>query len=137
MFPHDRDLLRKFYFDAWQKHKNNLLLEPLEKQLVALIAMHPEYQPLFENEQELKKEFFLSEQSPFLHLSLHQALNEQISTNRPHGITAIYHDLMKKYQNDHEVQHRMMAVLAEEMHRMLHAAGDYDERQYLEKLKIL
>lgn len=136
-FSNERDQLRKMYFDAWQKHRKGLPLEPLEKQLVEVIALHPEYHPIFENEDELKKDFSSFEYSPFLHLSLHQALSEQINTNRPFGIAAIYHSLLLKYGDDHEVRHSMMHVLAEEMRRMLQSKGDYSERQYLEKLMKL
>ena len=137
MFSSDRTTLRKMYFDAWQKHQNKQPLEPLEKQLAALIEAHPEYQSLFESESELNKDFAFSAESPFLHLSLHQALDEQLNTNRPAGIVSIYHTLMLKYQDDHRVKHHMMNILAEEIHRMLQANGDYDERYYLEKLKKL
>ena len=49
--------------------------------------------------------------NPFLHLSLHLALQEQIQTNRPEGIQAVYLKLIKKHLDSHQVEHAMMEVL--------------------------
>jgi len=44
LFNQDRNEQRKFLAKSWDKYKNNQFLEPLEKELVAIIQIHPEYQ---------------------------------------------------------------------------------------------
>ena len=38
--------------------------------------------------------------NPFLHISLHLAIIEQVQTNRPFGINEAYYKLVNKYNND-------------------------------------
>ena len=44
MYTNDRDAYRHAFYTAWQKYQKKLALEPLEKQLVEIILLHPEYQ---------------------------------------------------------------------------------------------
>ncbi|MDE5005298.1 DUF1841 family protein, partial [Francisella tularensis subsp. holarctica] len=53
--------------------------------------------------------------NPFLHISLHLAIIEQIQTNRPFCISNVYQQLLVKYNNDeHKVHHIKIDYIAEE-----------------------
>jgi len=115
MFNTNRDSLRQFYFDSWQKFKNKSELNPLEQQIVAVINEHPEYHALLENkEASLDKEFMpeMGETNPFLHMGMHLGLMEQINTNRPEGIRELYQQMIVK-QSAHDAEHEMIDCLAE------------------------
>jgi hypothetical protein len=114
MFDNNRDSLRQFYIDSWQKAKSHRVLNPLEQQIVAVIKMHPEYQAFLEQENVLQKDFMpeMGESNPFLHMGMHMGLLEQVTTNRPEGIRELYQKLSVKL-GEHDAEHRMMDCLAE------------------------
>ncbi len=67
-------------------------------------------------------------------MSLHIALREQISTNRPNGIAKIYKTILQK--NDiHKTEHIMMNILAETLWESQRSNTPPDEEKYFEKLK--
>jgi hypothetical protein len=81
MFTQDRDSLRRFYLDAWRKAGDGAPLESLERQIAEVVRPHPEYHPLLENRHATLSRNFLPEDgevNPFLHLSLHIAILEQV-----------------------------------------------------------
>lgn len=100
--------LREFYIQTWQKRFRNEPLSDLEKKIVELITKHPEYQTYMSSSY-LEKNF--EHGNPFLHLSLHLALQEQIQINRPQGIQTVYLKLINKHIDSHQVEHAMMEVL--------------------------
>ena len=92
----NREQLRQMYLDAWRKFSAQAPLEPLEAQLAAVIAEHPEYVPWLESGEEALSADFTpegGEANPFLHMGLHLALREQVATNRPAGIAEIHQKL--------------------------------------------
>lgn len=100
--------LRDFYIQAWKKQGKVQELTDLEKRICDVIAKHPEYQSYISTNY-LEKNF--DNTNPFLHMSLHLALQEQIQTNRPQGIQAVYLKLIEKHGDKHQVEHAMMEVL--------------------------
>ena len=45
----NREQMRQMYLEAWRKYTARQPLEPLEAQLAAVMAEHPEYVPLLES----------------------------------------------------------------------------------------
>lgn len=130
----DRMEMRKVFFEAWRKHKENLLLEPIEAQLIDIMLLHPEYHEWLNQSEDYQTADF-KEHNPFLHLSLHLALREQLSTNRPEGITEIYAKLCKKFQDQHVAEHKMLACLEEILWEAQTSGKMPEEKVYLEKLR--
>src|SRR5215469_11776093 len=111
-----RELLRRRYLTAWRKFSAREPLEPLEAQIAAVIAEHPEYLPWLEAGEEALAAEFTPEggrQNPFLHMGLHLAIREQVATNRPAGIASIHEALSKRLGNAHAAEHAMLEPLAE------------------------
>ena len=77
-------------------------MQPLEAQIADVIAEHPEYQPLLQSDATLCGGIFraTAPPNPFLHMGLHLALREQLSTDRPRGIAAIHRHLAAGLQSD-------------------------------------
>ncbi len=139
-FGQDRDQLRQGFFDAWSKCQLRQTQTPLEEMISGVIKMHPEYHKLLETEGKSKSLEYppeLGETNPFLHMSMHIALHEQISTDRPKGIRDVARDLIKKHKEVHDVEHMMMECIAEEMWRSQRYNVLPDEQAYLLKLQEL
>lgn len=136
MFSSDRGEYRKIFFDAWHKHKEKKLLEPLEAQLIEIILLHPEYQTVLDDPANNQTKDF-NASNPFLHMSLHLGIREQVSTNRPAGIKEVYLQLSDKYQDVHKAEHKMMEYLAKLLWDAQQSGKMPDETEYLEGLKKL
>ena len=128
---------RKLFFSSWQKYSQKQPLQPLEKQLVAVIIDHPEYHALLEspvgqNDQAYYPE--LGQTNPFLHMGLHLAIREQLSTDRPAGILEIHKKLLQKQADPLQVEHLMMECLAECLWQAQRNNSAPDDLSYLRSL---
>ena len=138
IFGQDRHELRKTYADAWQKYCDKQPMSPLEAQIAAVISEHPEYQDTVAST-ELDRDFTPEggESNPFLHMGLHLGLREQVAINRPTGITEIFDSLAAKARSVHEAEHQMIECLAEVLWEAQSQNRAPDDRQYLERLRLL
>jgi hypothetical protein len=133
-----RQQLRSAYRDVWRKWRERLPLQPLEMQIADVIREHPQYHDLLQTDASLNQEFEPDEaENPFLHLGLHLALREQISTDRPAGIAVIHRQLADLSQSTHMAEHRMMEVLAGVLAEVQHGRHPASEAKYLERLRRL
>ena len=105
-------------------------LEPLEKQLVSIIEIHPEYHDLIGN---IDNEYFpeQGEVNPFLHINLHLSLREQLSINQPKGIKKVYQKLINQHNDPHTVEHLMMECIAEMLYLSQKNNTAMDQESYL------
>jgi len=135
-----RDQLRRMYLDAWRKFSAKQPLEPLEAQLAAVIAEHPEYLEVIEaGEAAIAAEFTpeSGRQNPFLHMGLHLAIREQAATDRPRGIAEVHSKLAARLGDAHAAEHAMLETLAETLWEAQRNGRAPDEQAYLEKLRLL
>jgi hypothetical protein len=135
-----RGELRRAYVEAWRKYRTGERLEPLQAQLAQLIAEHPEYHALMGADAGAVEAEFLPEgdaQNPFLHLGLHLAIREQVSTDRPPGIRALHGLLTQRLGSVHEAEHRMLEILGELLWQSQRSGTMPDEVLYLERLRQL
>jgi hypothetical protein len=116
LFNPSRDEVRAFFFDTWAKFNSQKSLTDLEKIALGVMHMHPEYHAILgAPEQFQSQEYFpeFGETNPFLHMSLHLSILEQISINQPIGIAEIYEQLKLKHQVEHDAQHDILECLGE------------------------
>lgn len=116
LYNPSRDQARQFLFDAWAKFKQQAPLTELEKIAVEVIQMHTEYHAILNApERYMSQQYFpeMGETNPFLHISLHLSVIEQVSINQPIGISDVYAKLLKKYNDKHLAQHDLLECLAE------------------------
>lgn len=140
LFGNDREQLRSLYIETWRKCESGQALEPLEEQIAAVIAQHPEYQALLEDRDAALARDFLpdtGETNPFLHMGLHIAVQEQVSTGRPAGILGVYRQLQLRCGDAHTAEHQMIECLAETLWEAQRDGTAPDEQRYLERLKKL
>ena len=135
-----REQMRRMYLESWRKFSEQQPLEPLEAQLAAVIAEHPEYLKWIEaGEAALAAEFTpeSGRQNPFLHMGLHLAIREQVATNRPPGIADIHRTLSARMGDAHAAEHAMLERLAETLWEAQRSGRAPDEHAYLERLRAL
>jgi hypothetical protein len=115
-------------------------MEPMERIIAEIIHEHPEYHATLEQtDQVLDKDYFpeTGETNPFLHLSMHISLQEQVSTDRPPGITAAYRELIMRKGGAHEADHLMMECLGQMLWDAQRENKIPDEQAYLACVKNL
>ncbi len=128
------------YLEAWRKFSTHAPLEPLEAQLAAVIAEHPEYIAWLESTEEaLGAEFTPAggRQNPFLHMGLHLAIREQVATDRPQGIAQVHQRLAARFGDAHAAEHAMLEPLAQTIWEGQRDGRMPDEQVYLERLRVL
>lgn len=131
-----REQLRAMYHEAWRKSRSGTPLTPLEAQIADVVAAHPEYHALLESQPGAPEPLQEGSDNPYLHLGLHLALREQLSTDRPHGVAAIHRRLAERL-GAHPAEHRMIQVLAEVLWDAQRSGRMGDERDYFERLARL
>ena len=114
MFNPSRDEVRRFFCDAWRKRRNGSVVTPLEALALKWIDAHPEYHALLDDaEAALGADFSVErgQSNPFLHLSMHLALEEQASIDQPPGIRAALQQLALRSGDEHAALHEAMECL--------------------------
>ena len=114
MFNPSRDEARRFLIEAWNKRLAGPPLSDLERIAAAIIARHPEYHALLEEDnvdRDWRPES--GDVNPFLHLSLHLAVAEQLAIDQPPGIRAEFDRIRVARGDEHEAQHAVLECLGE------------------------
>ncbi|MDH3376311.1 MAG: DUF1841 family protein [Gammaproteobacteria bacterium] len=114
MYGSDRQQMRRVFFDAWKKFRNNEPLVGVEPLIVAVAQQHPEYHAVLDNsERHSQRDYYseLGDSNPFLHMGMHITLLEQIQMDTPKGIRSCFRQLQANGDDEHQAQHRMMVCL--------------------------
>ena len=138
MFNPSRDQARRFFLDAWKKRGERLPLTPLETIAADIVGLHPEYHALLAaGEAALAREWTLEqgETNPFLHLSLHLAIAEQLSIDQPPGIRAVFDALLARQADRHAALHEVLECLGEAIWRSQRDQAPLDADAYLDCLR--
>jgi hypothetical protein len=137
MFTPTRDEARRFLIDAWAKYRAAQPLSDLEQKAVALIAIHPEYHALLEDADAHVARDYRPEQgeiNPFLHLSLHLAVAEQLAIDQPPGILAQFDRLRIARDDEHAALHAIVECLGEVVWQAQRTGTGPDATLYLDCL---
>lgn len=140
LFGNDRREMRRHFVEAWRRARAGEPLEPLQRQLAALIEQHPEYHPWLENPDAALERDWGPEHgqvNPFLHLGMHVAIQEQVSTDRPPGVREVWDALTRRLGGAHEAEHAMMEALGEALWQAQREQRMPDEAAYLAALRRL
>ncbi len=137
MFDPSREQARQFFVDAWRKHKNREILTQMEVIGADLVAHHPEYHSLLEATDSVQKDFSPEDGqvNPFLHLSLHLAIEEQLSINQPPGIREAFEQCQAKHGDRHAALHDVLEALGETTWRAQRDKAPLDGLAYVEAVR--
>lgn len=118
MFSPSQDDVRRFFCSAFLKHRTQAILTPIEAIARDWIVQHPEYADAFADVDTALATDYSVEQgqsNPFLHLSMHLSIAEQISIDQPPGIRAAFLTLARRLDSEHEAHHQIMECLGQMM----------------------
>lgn len=138
MFNPSRDQARQFFLEAWRKQAAHEVLTPLEDLAARIVALHPEYHALLEDRDgALARDWTpeSGEANPFLHLSLHLAVEEQLSIDQPLGIRAAFDALLARRGERHAAVHDVLECLGETIWKAQRSGQGMDGAAYLECLR--
>ena len=137
MFSPSRDQARQLFFDAWRKYQRREMLSAMEDIALEVILLHPEYQRVLEMPERFQHKDYLPEMgdiNPFLHMSMHIAVKEQLSIDQPSGIRQRFQRLLLKTGDEHIATHQVMECLAEMIWQAQRNQAAPDETVYFECL---
>jgi len=138
MFNPSREQARLFFVDAWRKRRETLPATPLEILAADIVAMHPEYHGLIDAGAEALAREWTPEDgatNPFLHLSLHLAIEEQLSIDQPSGLRVAFQQLAVKYDTRHQALHDILDCLGETIYRATRDKVPPDNEVYLDCIR--
>ena len=134
MFEPTRDQARDTFFAAWRKYREGRPLVGIEALALDVILLHPEYHGALDDPGRTRDKDYPDESNPFLHLSLHMALEEQLSIDQPPGIVRRFHDLISRFPERHKALHQALECLAETVWRAQRDGAPPDAAAYLDCL---
>jgi hypothetical protein len=139
IFSQDRQTMRRFFYEVWVKYRTQTALDPLERLVADIIVQHSEYHALLEKKDAVDNDYppELGASNPFLHMGMHIAIREQVATDRPAGIAAIYQTLLARLNDPPAVEHQMFECLGEALWRSQRYGAAPDEQAYMECLQSL
>ena len=138
MFQPSQHDVRRLFCDAWQRQRDGLPLDAMQSQAADWILQHPEYQAdLSDVDAALAASFSVEEgrTNPFLHLSMHLSIAEQVSIDQPSGIRQAVDLLARKRQSLHEAHHEVMECLGEMIWQSQRSGLPPDGVAYIEAVR--
>ena len=129
-----REQLRQTYADAWRKHLAGSPLTPLESMITDVIGRHPEYQGIVSDAHAavaFDAGIWGGNENPFLHMGLHLAVRDQVSIDRPPGVSELLRRLQARHGDLHRAEHVLMEALGETLWQAQRNGRPPDEAHYL------
>ena len=137
LFNPTRDQVREFFFGVWAKSRAGEPLTPLESMALAIVLEHPEYHEVLGDPERYRDREWTpegGETNPFLHLSMHLAIEEQLSIDQPPGHPRGRAPLAAKHDSEHDARHAVMDCLAEQVWQAQRNGVAFDNAAYLDCL---
>lgn len=137
MFNPTRDEVRQLFFAVWRKYRQGEALSGMDALVLDAALQHPEYHAVLDApERYLDREYFpeAGETNPFLHMSLHLAVAEQLSIDQPPGLRAHFERIAAKAGSRHAAHHAVIECLGETLWRAQRDGAPPDAAAYLECL---
>ncbi len=114
MFNPSREQVRQFFIEAWDKHQSGHLED-------------------LRNADAVNQDYAVEQgrSNPFLHLSMHLAINEQLSIDQPPGIKGAYQRLLTTH-DPHAAAHTIMEALGEVIWEAQRLGTPLNNERYIE-----
>lgn len=135
MFDPSREQVREMFFGAWRKYRAGEPLVGIESLALDIILLHPEYHDVLSTPARYRDKDYSDESNPFLHMSLHLALEEQLSIDQPPGIVERWRSLVARRGGRHEALHEALECLAETVWHAQRDGAPPDAQAYLSCLE--
>lgn len=139
MFDVNTTDVRTFFADVW-KNRFTRTDDMMTNKVLAIIMEHPEYHHYLEHVEDYLDYNWTPEKgmtNPFLHLSLHLSIQEQVSIDQPFGIREIHEKLTAMKGSQKEAEHAMMDALVEMIWKAQRYGNGFDVNEYITNLRKL
>ena len=131
MFDPTREQVRQTFFEAWRKYRAGEPLAGIETIALDVSLAHPAYHAILAAPERYRDKDYVGEGNPFLHMSLHLALEEQLSIDQPPGIAGRFAALLERTGERHDALHEAIECLAETIWRAQRDHAPPDGAAYL------
>lgn len=138
MFQPSQNDVRRFFCGAYARWRAGQPLEPMQALAVRWIERHPEYHAELGDEAAALAAVYTVEDgrtNPFLHLSMHLSIDEQLAIDQPTGIRQAVELLAARRGSLHEAQHEVMDCLGEMIWASQRSGLPPDGQAYLEAVR--
>ena len=116
MFAPSQHDVRRFFCETHNKQRQSLPLTPMEALAAQWISEHAQYHAVLADIDAALAASYTVEAgrtNPFLHLSMHLTISEQVAIDQPRGIKQAFELLAARLGSLHEAQHQVMECLGD------------------------
>ena len=134
MFNPSQDDVRRFFCGVHEKARAGRPLDALETLASQWLAEHAEYDPDMADAQAAVARVYDGKDgqaNPFLHLSMHLSIAEQVSIDQPPGIRAACTALTARL-GEHDAHHQIMECLGEMIWKSQREGAQPDAAAYVD-----
>ncbi len=138
MFNPTKDEVRHFFCEVWRKTQAGEVLTPLEAIARDWMLQHPEYETELADPaaaQAAEYDIAKGQSNPFLHLSMHLSIEEQVSIDQPPGIREAFRQLAARRGSAHDAHHEIMECLGEMLWSAQRNGTPPDGLSYVENVR--
>lgn len=130
--------VRRFFCGVLRQGRAGAALEPMQQLAWPWVQAHPEYHAELTDEASalaLDYPVEAGRTNPFLHLSMHLSISEQMAIDQPAGIRQAVELLAARRGSLHEAQHTAMEALGAMIWESQRSGTPPDGQAYLERVR--
>lgn len=138
MFQPSQHDVRRFFCEVRRRCRDALPLDPMQATAAVWVHEHPEYDAdLADEAAALAADYRVEDRriNPFLHLSMHLSIAEQVSIDQPAGIRQAVQRLAARRGSMHEAHHEVMECLGDMLWTSQRSGRPPDGLAYLEAVR--
>ena len=138
MFAPSQNDVRTFFCETYAKIQQGAPLTAVEALAAQWIDQHPEYASTLSDLPAALAAVYEVHQgrtNPFLHLSMHLSITEQLSIDQPRGIKQAVESLAAQRNSLHEAHHEVMECLGEMIWSSQRSGLPPDGQAYIEAVR--
>ena len=138
MFQPSQTDVRRFFCATYERVRSGAPLEPMQAVAADWIEQHPEYAADLADEAAALAAVYTVEDgrtNPFLHLSMHLSIAEQVAIDQPTGIRQAVELLAARRGSLHDAHHEVMEALGEMVWASQRSGLPPDGQAYLEAVR--
>lgn len=135
MFAPTQEDVRRFFCEVHARRREGLPLDAMQTKAAVWVDAHPEYAEVLSDVEAAVTQVYDVESerpNPFLHLSMHLSLSEQVDIDQPAGIRQATQALAERTGSLHEAHHHMMECLGRMVWESQRSGTPPDGLAYLE-----
>lgn len=138
MFQPSQHDVRRFFCGTYARQRDGLPLDAMEAVAARWIDEHREYHAELADEAAALASVYSVEEgrtNPFLHLSMHLSITEQVAIDQPSGIRQAVELLAARRSSLHAAHHEVMECLGEMIWASQRSGLPPDGQAYIEAVR--